>query len=273
MGTVVTNWAVQVGTGGAGSKDLFNSGAIAGSASSLAISNLPTDGSNITITLWSFAGGSWSIADSESVTTFIAPPPAAPEITAPLTGTTLTAANVTVTWDAMGTVVTNWAVQVGTGGAGSKDLFNSGAIAGSASSLAISNLPTDGSNITITLWSFAGGSWSIADSESVTTFIAPPPAAPEITAPLTGTTLTAANVTVTWDAMGTVVTNWAVQVGTGGAGSKDLFNSGAISPNLSSFVVSNLPTDGSTVTITLWTFAGGNWTIVDSESVNALLSP
>jgi hypothetical protein len=46
----------------------------------------------------------WYVLDSEQVTTFTAPAPAAPAIQSPTTGDTLISGSATVTWDAMGTV-------------------------------------------------------------------------------------------------------------------------------------------------------------------------
>ncbi|MDW3094140.1 MAG: S8 family serine peptidase [Gammaproteobacteria bacterium] len=270
MGTVPQYWAVLVGSNGLGSYDVHHSGVLSGSSTSNAVS-FPTDGREVTVGLYAFINGAWNTMDSEVVNTFMAPPPAAPEITSPLTGTTLTSSSVTVSWDAMGTVPQYWAVLVGSNGLGSYDVHHSGVLSGSSTSNAVS-FPTDGREVTVGLYAFINGAWNTMDSEVVNTFMAPPPAAPEITSPLTGTTLTSSSVTVSWDAMGTVPQYWAVLVGSNGLGSYDVHHSGVLSGSSTSNAVS-FPTDGREVTVGLYAFINGAWNTMDSEVVNTFMAP
>ena len=273
MGTVPTNWAVRAGTTGPGSQDLAAPAVLGPGATGDTLTGLPTDGSTFTISLYALQNGVWSVVDSEQVTAFTAPAPAQPEITSPLTGDTLTSTSITVTWDAMGTVPTNWAVRAGTTGPGSQDLAAPAVLGPGATGDTLTGLPTDGSTFTISLYALQNGVWSVVDSEQVTAFTAPAPAQPEITSPLTGDTLTSTSITVTWDAMGTVPTNWAVRAGTTGPGSQDLAAPAVLGPGATGDTLTGLPTDGSTFTISLYALQNGVWSVVDSEQVTAFTAP
>ena len=270
MGTQADYWAVLVGTNGPGSFNLHNTGALPANTSSTSVP-FPGDGSDVTVSLFAFQNGSWSTVDSELVTTFSAPAPAAPEITSPLTGVTLTSTTETVSWDAMGTQAEFWAVLVGTNGPGSFNLHNTGALPANTTSASVP-FPGNGSDVTVSLFAFINGGWSTVDSELVTTFSAPAPAAPEITSPLTGVTLTSTTETVSWDAMGTQAEFWAVLVGTNGPGSLNLHNTGALPANTTSASVP-FPGNGSDVTVSLFAFINGGWSTVDSELVTTFSAP
>ena len=264
MGTVPTNWSIAIGSGGATS-NLGNSGILAASATSTTITGLPVDGSSATVYLYALINGVWTQLDSETSTTFTAPPPAQPEIISPLTGETLTSGSVTVNWDAMGTVPTNWSIAIGSGGATS-NLGNSGILAASATSTTITGLPVDGSSATVYLYALINGVWTQLDSETITTFTAPPPAQPEIISPLTGETLTSGSVTVNWDAMGTVPTNWFIGFGSGGQVS-NLGHSGVLSSSAVTATITGLPTDGSSATVYLYALINNVWVQLDTEAV------
>ena len=273
MGTVPTLWAVRAGTGGPGSQDLAAPASLGSGATSDILTGLPTDGSSFTISLYALQNGVWNVVDSEQVTAFTAPAPAQPEITSPLTGDTLGSGSVTVNWDAMGTVPTLWAVRAGTGGPGSQDLAAPASLGSGATSDILTGLPTDGSSFTISLYALQNGVWNVVDSEQVTAFTAPAPAQPEITSPLTGDTLGSGSVTVNWDAMGTVPTLWAVRAGTGGPGSQDLAAPASLGSGATSDILTGLPTDGSSFTISLYALQNGVWNVVDSEQVTAFTAP
>ena len=195
-----------------------------------------------------------------------------PEITSPLTGDTLASGSVTVSWDAMGLVPTNWAVRAGTTGPGSQDLASPPVLISTVSSGTLAGLPTDGVSFTISLYALQNGVWSVVDSELVTAFTAPTPAQPEITTPLTGDTLTGNTVTVNWDAMGTVPTNWSIAIGSGGATS-NLGNSGILAASATSTTITGLPVDGSSATVYLYALINGVWTQLDSETITAFTAP
>ena len=82
---------------------------------------------------------------------------AAPTITSPAPGTTLTGSTETFSWTAGGSVVTEWWLYVGTN-PGERDVYNSGSL-GTATSDTVSVLPTNGATLHVRLWFRVDGEW------------------------------------------------------------------------------------------------------------------
>lgn len=82
---------------------------------------------------------------------------AAPTITSPTPGTTLTGSTETFSWTAGGSVVTEWWLYVGTN-PGERDVYNSGSL-GTATSDTVSVLPTNGATLHVRLWFRVDGEW------------------------------------------------------------------------------------------------------------------
>ena len=124
--------------------------------------------------------------------------------------------------------------------------------AGTSLSTTVNNLPADGSTVYVRLWTLASGTWVYNDY----TYTAISQAA--MTSPANGSTLSGASVTFHWSA-GTGTQN-TLYVGTS-VGALDLYsvNAGAGV----SATVPNLPTNGSTVYVRLWTLASGIWVYHD----------
>ena len=83
---------------------------------------------------------------------------AAPTITSPPAGTTLTGSTETFSWTAGGSVVTEWWLYVGTS-PGERDIYNSRSL-GTATSDTVSVLPTNGATLHVRLWFRVNGEWS-----------------------------------------------------------------------------------------------------------------
>jgi hypothetical protein len=182
-------------------------------------------------------------------------------ITSPADGSTLSGSSETFTWSDEGTAVNRWRLEVGTT-AGSSDLFVQTFDAATTSVL-VSGLPTDGSTVFVTLRWRSDGTTSTA-SYTYTAFDdggSPPPAGtPMITSPADGSTLSGSSETFTWSTEGAAVDRWRLEVGTTPGGT-DLFVQGMDAAVLST-VVNGLPTDGSTVYVSLkWRIAGGPVTV------------
>ena len=75
-----------------------------------------------------------------------------------------------------------------------------------------------------------------------------------ITSPTPGSTLTSASTTFTWNAGPVGTTGYGLNVGTTGVGSADLVNIGPLS---GTSVTVNLPTNGTTIFVRLWTIVNG----------------
>ena len=168
----------------AGGKDIATSGT---SNLTLTIAGLPINGSQVYVTLYGYSGGIWSVQDTA---TYTAASPA--QITSPAKGSTLAGSTATFTWTAENGA-TSYQLWVGTT-AGGHDL----AVVGTSNLTAtVGGLPTNGSTIYVTLYGYAGGSWTVQDSA---TYTAATVANAQITSPPNGSTLPGDTVTFTWTA-------------------------------------------------------------------------
>jgi hypothetical protein len=95
------------------------------------------------------------------------------------------------------------------------------------------------------------------------TFSSASEAAPQITNPVPGTTLSGSSVEFTWAANGTAVDEWWIHVGSS-MGEQDIKNTRSLGSSLST-TISGLPTDGRTVWVRLWYRQGSNWPYVDFQ--------
>ena len=287
------------------------------------------------------SGANGSASDSATVTVAVN---TEPQILLPADGATLSGSSVTVTWDAMGVVPPNWAVNAGTS-PGAFNLAASGALPSNATQVTLNNLPTNGQPIYIQLYNNASGGYTVVDENMYIAFdpsstpsvtinanpsaIAPGETAtltwdssnvdsctasgdwngvqalmgtastgvlniantytytltcsgangsasdsatvtvavntePQILLPADGATLSGSSVTVTWDAMGVVPPNWAVNAGTS-PGAFNLAASGALPSNATQVTLNNLPTNGQPIYIQLYNNASGGYTVVDEN--------
>jgi hypothetical protein len=170
-------------------------------------------------------------------------------LTSPVPGSTLSATSVSFQWTS-GTGVSAYWLEVGTGGVGSKNLYNSSQ--GAATSRTVSGLPTSGT-INVRLYSKIGDDWQWSDY----TFTggAALPSKASLTSPVPGSTLSATSVSFQWTS-GTGVSAYWLEVGTGGVGSKNLYNSSQGAAT--SRTVSGLPTSG-TINVRLYSKIGDDW--------------
>jgi hypothetical protein len=98
-----------------------------------------------------------------------------------------------------------------------------------------------------------------------------------LTSPAPGSTLTGSSATFKWSA-GYGVTEYQIRVGSSGAGSKDVFS--LTTTALTSGVVSNIPINGKTLYVRLYSMINGAWQYTDSTYTEyitpvpaALISP
>ena len=108
-------------------------------------------------------------------------------------------------------------------------------------------LPSDGSLIYATWWYYAGGQWQYIEY-SYTAFGSSSEKG-TITSPAPGSTFTGSSVTFTWTA-GSGATAYWLDVGSTPGGSR-YYQSGNLG-NVLTNTVNGLPTNGSTVYVTLW---------------------
>ncbi|MBZ5609136.1 MAG: SBBP repeat-containing protein [Acidobacteriia bacterium] len=248
-GSGVSQYWLYVSKVSAGRNDVFDSGGI--NLLSETVNNLPTDGSTLYVTLYSLIGSTWTFNSyTYKAFTSVASSPAV--MSSPTPGSTLSGASATFQWTA-GSGVSQYWLYISKKTAGSNDVFDSGGI--NLLSQTVNNLPTDGSTLYVTLYSLIGSAWTFNSyTYKAFTSVASSPAV--MSSPAPGSTLPGASATFQWTA-GSGVSQYWLYVSKISAGRNDVFDSGGI--NLLSKTVNNLPTDGSTLYVTLYSLIGSNW--------------
>jgi hypothetical protein len=170
-------------------------------------------------------------------------------LTTPPPGSTLPGPSVMFGWTS-GTEVSQYWLYVGStmGGA---DLYN--ASTGTAQSATVHNLPMDGRIIYVRLWSLIFGAWQYNDYTYADGQIA------VMTSPPPGSVLSSDSVTFGWTS-GTGVSQYWLYVGTTPAGF-DLYDR-STGTNQSA-TANNLPRDGRTLYVRLWSLVGNIWLFND----------
>src|SRR5437667_277098 len=212
------------------------------------------------------------------------PPTTGPAVMlSPPPGSTFTSSTVTFTWSAGS--ATAYFLVVGSSLHGA-DIYNSGQV--TVLSKTVSNIPTDGRTIYVTLGSRVNGSWTtnsyrytaFNSSATPTPTVTPTPtptatptptptATPTATptpatgaavmiSPPSGSTFTSSSVTFTWSAGS--ATAYFLFVGSSLHGA-DIYNSGIVT--VQSKTVNNIPTDGRTIYVTLGSQVSGSWSTKD----------
>ena len=190
-----------------------------------------------------------SIEPVATVGSAVGPGPAVMQMPTP--GSTLTGSSVTFTWST-GSGATGYWVDIGNV-AGGNQYYQSGNL-GTVTSTTVNTLPTDGSTVYVTLYSLISGSW-VSNQYTYTAF-SPASGAAVMQTPTAGSTLTGSSVTFTWSA-GFGATAYWVDIGTSPSGNT-LYQSGNLG-NVLTKTVNGLPTDGSTVYVTLYSLINGSW--------------
>ena len=256
-GTTVTfNWiagsgssAYWIDVGSApGGNDYYQSGNL-GSALTATVNNLPTDGSTVYVTLWSLVGGNWQYNEYQYTAYSDASTKGVMQTPAP--GSTLTGSSVTFTWSA-GTSATAYWLDIGNV-AGGNQYYQSGNL-GNVLSTSANGLPTDGSTVYVTLYSLVGGQW-LSNAYTYTAYSASSGTG-TLTTPTPGTTFTGTTVTFGWTA-GTSSSAYWLDAGSTPGGNQ-YYQSGNLG-NVLTTTANGMPTDGSTVYVTLYSLVGGQW--------------
>jgi hypothetical protein len=119
--------------------------------------------------------------------------------------------------------------------------------------------------------------WGSPNGSGLINALAGSSSAATITSPTPGSTLTSASTTFTWNAGPAGTTGYGLNVGTTGVGSANLVNIGPLS---GTSVTVNLPTNGTTIYVRLWTELSGptylynDYTYTEfTQSASAIISP
>jgi hypothetical protein len=230
-----------VGTA-SGTANLINIGPLTGTSATV---NLPTNGATIYVRLWTFINGGASQLHNDY--TYTESAVAAGAITSPLPGGTLTSASTTFNWSAGSGGTLQYYLWVGST-AGGSDLVNQGPFTGTSDTV---NLPTSGAKIYVRLWTFINGGASQLHNDY--TYTESAVAGGAITSPTPGSTLTSASTTFNWSAGSGGTIQYFLWIGSTPGGS-DLVNQG---PFTGTSDTVNLPTNGATIYVRLWTEVNG----------------
>ena len=173
-------------------------------------------------------------------------------IESPAPSSKLTGAAVTFQWDASDPATAFW-IDVGSV-AGGNQYYQSGSLPTTTFSAKVSGLPSDGSTVYATMYSLIGGQW-VHNSYSYTAYTITNSKG-VITTPVPGSTLSGSSVAFTWTA-GTGATAYWLDAGNT-VGGNQYYQSGNLG-NVLATTANGLPTDGSTVYVTLYSQVGGQW--------------
>ena len=233
-----------------GGHEYYSSGALTSVALSATVNSLPTNGSPVWARWYYYQqGGGWQHIDYSY--TALGGSSDKGVITTPVPSSTLTGSSVTFDWTA-GSGATGYWIDVGST-AGAHDIYSSGNL-GNVLTTSVSGLPTNGSTVYVTLYSLVGGVW-LSNGYTYTAYSLAA-AAGVLTTPTPGSVLTGSSVTFDWTAGSGASAYW-IDVGST-AGGHDIYSSGNLG-NVLTTSVSGLPTDGSTIYVTLYSLVGGVW--------------
>ncbi len=197
-------------------------------------------------------GNSYTVSDvmtNHSVLVTFTPgtgSPARAQMIGPSSGSALGSSSATFTWNA-GTGASAYALYVGSS-PGANDIY--ARAEGSSLTDTVNNLPVDGRAFYVTLWSFINGQWL-----PVTYVYTAVDNRTKMASPAGGTMLTGTTATFNWNASNGAGA-YALYVGSA-PGAYDIYAK-AEGTGLTD-TVNNLPVDGRTLYVTLWSFIDGKW--------------
>lgn len=176
------------------------------------------------------------------------------EMISPAPGSTLPGSSVTFQWSAGQDVKQFW-LMIGLW-PGGDTLYS--ADQGLLTSAPVSGLPVDGRTIYVRLWSYIDNQWVYNDYQYRAAGVVSPAKA-QITEPAPGSTLAGSTATFRWNA-GVAVTRYYLFIGLWQGGntifSQDMNTAQEVT-------VTNLPVDGSTLYVRLWSYIDGAWQFHD----------
>jgi unsaturated rhamnogalacturonyl hydrolase len=245
---VATAYWIDVGSV-AGGNQYYQSGSLSTSTLSATVSDLPTNGSTIYVTMYSLINTQW-VNNAYTYTAFNAAA-AAGVLTTPTPGSTLTGSTVTFMWSA-GSGATAYWLDIGTL-PGGNTIYQSGNL-GNVTSTTVNGLPTNGTTIYVTLYSLSSGQW-VSNAYTYTAFNAATGLAVMQT-PIQGSRLSGNTAIFTWSSDPSATAYW-LDIGNV-PGANTYYQSGNLG-NVLTTTVYSLPANGSTVYATLYSLMGGQW--------------
>jgi sugar lactone lactonase YvrE len=198
------------------------------------------------------SSGNFYATDLLNNRVLIYPPTTTPGIYAPVSQSTLTGNPVTFWWAGY-PGATNYWLDLGST-QGGNNYSQSGSLSASTFTQTVNSLPSDGSTVYATWWYLLNGTW-VPNAYTYNAFGVSSEKG-TITSPAPTSTLTASSATFNWTA-GTLATAYWIDAGSSPGGTQ-YFQSGNLG-NVLTKTVSGLPTNGSTVYVTLYSLLSGQW--------------
>ena len=253
-GSIEFNWSaiaeadywLEVGAS-PGSSEYYGAGQ--GDETSATLDNLPTDGSTVYIRLWTILNGAWTYNDYSYITSDSGNDNLA-TLVQPVPGATLLSAAATFAWTNVN-ADQHWLEVGATPGGG--EYY--GQDQGTGTFVTVDNLPTDGSTIYVRLWTIKNNSWRFDDYQFTATT-----ASPAVITEPTDNQLETTTVTFSWEDVG--ADQYWLEVGATPGGGEYY---GQDQGTSTSATISDLPNDGSTIYVRLWTIRGFVWTPTTAE--------
>ena len=170
----------------------------------------------------------------------------------PPVGSLLGSSSATFQWNGSNSSQAYW-IDVGST-PGGNDYDQSGSLPRTTLSRTVTGLPTNGTNIYVTLWTQINGQWAYNQY----TYLAfnTVGGIGAMQTPTPGSVLSGNSVTFTWSAGSGASAYW-LDVGTT-PGGNNIYQSGNLG-NVLSTTVNSLPADGSQIYVTLWSLVSGQW--------------
>jgi hypothetical protein len=234
-----------------GGNNLYSSGSLPTSTLSATVQSIPLDGSKVYVRWYENVNGTFQPTDYS----YTAPGGASNKgsINTPVPSSTLTSAAPTFTWSAGVNATAYWLTAGST--VNGSDYYSSGNL-GNVLTVAASKLPTNASTVYVTLYSLVAGGW-LNNNYTYAAVNAANGAGPVMSTPTPSSTLTSGTVTFSWGRL-TGATGYWLDAGST-AGAHDYYSSGAIASGTRSATVKTLPTNGSTIYITLYGLISGTY--------------
>jgi hypothetical protein len=198
------------------------------------------------------SSGNLYVDDAGNNRVLVYPPTTTPGIYSPVNQSSLAGNSVTFWWAGYPGATAYW-LDIGSS-YGGNNYLQSGPLPGSQYSLAVNSLPSDGSTVYVTWWYEVGGSWSYTEYQYTAFNVTLEEGV--LTTPTPGSTFSGSTVTFDWTA-GSGASNYWLDVGST-PGGNNYYQSQSLG-NVLTVTVNGLPTNGSPVYVTLYSFVGGQW--------------
>ena len=222
---------------------------------------VPSDGRTIYVRLWTKFNGAWTQYNTYTYTCQYVPAAEA-QITSPADGSTLASGPTTFAWSA-GIRGEQYSLWIGSS-PGAYDLY--AAVQSQNLSKTVS-LPADGRPVYVRLWTMFNGKWEKYSDSSYTTAVSPGSAKAQMLSPANNGILASEAITFSWNA-GSNAQKYTLWIGSS-PGSYDLYRA---DEGMNCSKTTNVPTDGRTLYVRLWTMFDGTWTQYNDYTYTCMIA-